>query len=105
MKDRALELLRDHLRGAADALDAMLREDDWIDQARSPLGKRAHLRAVREGKLAGHKVGTRVLVRRSELDAFIASHRARPPVVTDAVAEEDAITQILNFRAPRRRTA
>lgn len=105
MKDRALERLRDHLRGAADALDAMLREDDWIDQTRSPLGKRAHLRAVREGKLSGHKVGARVLVRRSDLDAFIAGHRARPPIVTDAVGEEAAITEILNFRASRRRTA
>jgi hypothetical protein len=52
-------------------------EDDWIDQHASPLGKRAHLEAVRRGDLRGTKHGRRVLVRRSELDSFLESHPAR----------------------------
>lgn len=100
----ALERLRDHLRGAADALESMLREDDWIDQSSSPLGRRAHLQAVRDGKLTGRKVAGRVLVRRSEMDAFIESHRVRIPV-SDAASDEQAIADILNFRSTRRRSS
>jgi excisionase family DNA binding protein len=72
-------------RALLGALDEYVREvvrdavssDGWIDQHASPLGKRAHLEAVRRGDLRGTKHGRRVLVRRSELDAFLESHPAR----------------------------
>jgi len=76
------------------ALRAMLstRQDDWIDQAKSPLGSRLHCRLVRQGRLKGSKVARRVLVRRKDLDAFIEAHAVavgEPPVAV-AVGQERA---------------
>ena len=79
-----------------DALEARIREiacevlraelgergDDWIDQARSPLGRRTHCRLVRTGAPPGVSVHRRVLVRRCDPDAYIEAHRA-PPAGTD----------------------
>jgi hypothetical protein len=45
--------------------------DEWVDQHTSPLGKRAHLEAVRRGDLRGVKHGRRILVRRAELNSFL----------------------------------
>ncbi len=47
---------------------------EWIDQTKSPLGRRAHCVAARAGKLTARKVGRRWLVRRSDLEVFIATH-------------------------------
>jgi excisionase family DNA binding protein len=47
---------------------------DWYDQHTSPLGKSQHLRLVRAGKLPGFKVGKRVLVKRIDVDDYIARH-------------------------------
>lgn len=49
--------------------------DEWIDQARSPLGRRQHLALVRRGILSGCKVGRRVLVRRAEIDEYVERHK------------------------------
>jgi hypothetical protein len=46
-------------------------EHDWIDQTTSPLGRRAHLRAVREGRLPGVKRGKKVLVRAVDLREYL----------------------------------
>lgn len=51
----------------------------YYSQHDSPLGKEAHLRAVREGKLPGFKPHSKmVLVRKADMDAFIAAHRCKP---------------------------
>lgn len=66
-------------------------EDDWVDQKSSPLGRRAHLEAVRDGRLVGRKVGKRVLVRRSEVEAYIERHSvrtSRTSPVKDVVGDE-----------------
>ncbi|CAN5518929.1 hypothetical protein BH09MYX1_BH09MYX1_00860 [soil metagenome] len=55
--------------------------DEWVSQDDSPLGRFSHLRAVRSGKLSGRRVGKKVLVRRSDLDAYIESAEHRPKVV------------------------
>ena len=52
-------------------------DDEWVDQDDSPLGKRAHLQAVRRGQLVGVKHGKRVLVRRSDLNSYLAKHSVK----------------------------
>ncbi len=88
---------RDPMILLAEALAAVLvairraaepRADEWVDQARSPLGRRTHCRMVRQGKIHGSKVAGRVLVRRRDLDAFIEAHMQ--PVATAALVDERA---------------
>jgi excisionase family DNA binding protein len=80
--------------------------DEWVDQETSPLGRRAYLKAVRRGDLKATKVGRRVLVRRSDLDAFFQrcpSRRPPPgPVSTEARTPEEVAASVLTnlgFRA------
>jgi len=56
---------------------------EWVDQCSSPLGRRRHLALVRSGVLRGVKEGRRVLVRRSDLDAYLAGHRPPPTIERD----------------------
>ena len=58
---------------------------EWVDQNTSPLGKRRHLDAVRRGDLSASKEGKRVLVKRSELEAYIL----RKAIITTASEESD----------------
>lgn len=59
-------------RELAEQLDRIEAGEDWVDQHHSPLGKRRHLDAVRDGKLDGYKPDrNHVFVRRADLDAFI----------------------------------
>lgn len=52
---------------------------EWLDQARSPLGRRAHCRACRTGAVKGARlVNRRWLARRADLDAFIHEHGRGP---------------------------
>jgi hypothetical protein len=64
------EYLRAVLGGVATA-------SEWIDQHSSPLGKRAHLEAVRRGELKAVKFGRRVLVRRGEMESFLENRPSR----------------------------
>jgi len=60
--------------------------DTWIDQTRSPLGRRLHCALARSGALPARKMGRRWLVRVADVDAYIEAHgRAAEP----ASAEED----------------
>jgi hypothetical protein len=43
----------------------------WLDQYKSPLGKRKHLRLCREGLLPHRKDGKQRLVRRADIDAYL----------------------------------
>jgi hypothetical protein len=60
--------------------------DDWIDQRRSPLGRKLHCALWRDGALPGRKVHRRVLVRRRDLDAYVEAHGLPSP----AAAANDA---------------
>ena len=61
---------------------------EWVDQNTSPLGHRRHLELVRSGALAASRSGKRVLVRRSDLDAYLAEH-ATTSAAIDASTEDD----------------
>jgi hypothetical protein len=58
-------------------LGDMTSANEWVDQHTSPLGKRLHMEAVRRGDLRGVKHGRRILVRRADLDSFLANRSAR----------------------------
>lgn len=74
--------LRDRIRAAAlrfaddiaTALEVQSNGTEWVDQNTSPLGKRRHLALVRSGTLLGTKEGRKVLVRRSDIDAYLVQH-------------------------------
>ena len=57
--------------------NAVKKDDEWVDQNSSPLGKFGHLQAVKQGRLPW-KHGRRVLVRRADLNSFLAHHSVRP---------------------------
>ncbi len=61
--------------------------DDWVDQKASPLGRARHCELVRSGKIKGVKEGRRVMVRRSDIEAYLAKHAV---VRVDASADESA---------------
>lgn len=63
--ERVAERVVDKLRGGNLA--------GFVDQSDSPLGRRRHIEAVRSGKLPGTLVGRRYLVRREDLDRFVAA--------------------------------
>lgn len=67
--------------------------EDWIDQSRSPLGRKLHCTLVRNGVLPGVKVHRRVLVRRRDLDAYLESQRSIP-IVADDSAEARALAHV-----------
>lgn len=52
--------------------------DDWVDAADAPVPQRTIRDAVRRGELTGSRAGRRLLVRRSELDRWIETRRAKP---------------------------
>ena len=63
---------------------------EWVDQNESPLGKRRHLELVRRGRLPGVRSGKRILVRRSDLDVYLAAH-TKVPVRDEEEAAVDAL--------------
>jgi excisionase family DNA binding protein len=62
---------------------------EWVDQTTSPLGHRRHLELVRSGALPASRSGKRVLVRRSDLDAYLAEH-ATAIAPTEEASPNDA---------------
>lgn len=94
-------------QGLALILDSIKRlkvGEDWVDQASSPLGKRAHLEAVRSGKLRGHKVNGRVLVKRADLDAFIERHGSSAKVLPrQEDIDRDELDEVLAYKPKTRR--
>lgn len=84
-------------------LDAITEGDDWVSQKDSPLGKAKHLELARDGKLPSTKEGRLVMIKRSDIDAYLASKRQKRPVkITDSEAEErdvqDALAQLTGTR-------
>jgi hypothetical protein len=53
------------------------RNDEWIDQAASPLGSRRHCRLIREGAIPGMQAGRRWLARRDDVSAYIDAQSKR----------------------------
>jgi hypothetical protein len=77
--------------------------DEWVDQARSPLGRTGHLDAVKRGLVKGSKVGRKVLVRRADLDAYIEKHRVHRATFEEEQEEQKEVQALLDEPAPMRR--
>lgn len=88
-RDRGRSSLRDDLHMLidliVDAIEEGARADEWVDQKRSPLGRAKHLALAKSGKIAAVKEGRQVLVKRSDIDAYLAKHKV---VAVDAEADE-----------------
>jgi hypothetical protein len=63
---------------------------DWVDQRRSPLGRKLHCQLVRDGELPGRKVHRRVLVRRRDLDAYVETHGTAPEPESPVARDDEA---------------
>ncbi len=89
--------LRDELHAfadrIADAIEKTSTGDDWVDQKRSPLGREKHLALVKSGVLPAVKEGRQVLVRRSHLDAYLATKTVVK--VNEALEEEREVARVL----------
>ncbi|WP_169928385.1 helix-turn-helix domain-containing protein [Labilithrix luteola] len=62
-------------------------KSEWVDQKNSPLGRRRHCDLAREKKLPSVKDGRRVLIKRSDIDAYLKSKQV---VSIDEDAEFEA---------------
>ncbi len=80
---------------------------EWVSQKDSPLGSRAHRELARAGAFPSSRIGKLVLVRRADIDAYIASNRVprRERDVKPANDVEDLDDQLeqIAARAKRRR--
>lgn len=56
----------------ADAIEAQSTGSEWVDQDASPLGRDRHMRLARKGTLKATKDGRKVLVRRADIEAYLA---------------------------------
>lgn len=70
--------------------------DHWVDQRTSPLPRRKFLMLVRDGELPGRKTGRSILVRRSDVDAYIEAQPGRTRR-TSAQEHEDCDELDLNL--------
>lgn len=86
----------------ADAIEKASTGSDWVDQAASPLGRAKHLALVHSGKLPGVKEGRQVLVRRADIDAYLAKHKVTP-VIDSAVSEEQEAERLAASIGRRRK--
>lgn len=69
---------------------------DWVDQSRSPLGRKQHIALAKTGKVRASKVGKKVLIWRLDLNDYIAAH---PMVVKPSAAndiDDDPIGRMLD---------
>jgi excisionase family DNA binding protein len=66
-------------------------DSGWLDQSSSPLGRRLHCALARRGALPARKVGRRWLVRRADVDAYIAQPQPVQPesASPERTAEEE----------------
>lgn len=102
MKERGLRMIAE---GQALLVEATLDErgaaNDWVDQRRSPLGKRKHLELARSGALPSRKHGALVLIRRDILNAYIEGNGIRRGDETEDVGA--VVDTILKAGGGRRR--
>jgi excisionase family DNA binding protein len=84
-----------------DAIETGATGAEWVDQKTSPLGRDRHLRLVRTGKLRGTKDGRRVMVRRADIESYLAKHTVVR--VNEAADDEQEVRRII--QAMQRKTA
>lgn len=61
-------------RARRERAPAVAPAEEWVAPDASPLGKRRTLALARSGALESSKVGRRVLIRRTSLDAYLRRH-------------------------------
>jgi hypothetical protein len=76
-------LVREELRSQTPAVG------EWVDQSSSPLGRRLHTRAWRDGRLRGWKVGRRIFATRADVARFIEQHGIAAPSESERNEEPD----------------
>lgn len=84
-----MSALRDRLHAFADELADLLEKsgtDEWVDQTRSPLGRKKHLRLAKTGVLPASKEGRKVLIRRSVIEAYLEKKRV---ITVDPEADDE----------------
>ena len=70
--ERATRLIAEGVKKLVEATLARgAAETEWVNQAHSPLGRRRHIVLARKGIIPSKKIGRDILVRRSDLDAYI----------------------------------
>lgn len=81
------QALFDALRPLVRLLAPLIREElssdpreGWIDQATSPLGRRAHRELAKAGAFSAQKIGRRWLARTVDVDAYIRGHERGAPL-------------------------
>lgn len=100
--------LRELLARLLDARSADVEADPWIvaDSPRCPIPWRRIVDAARRGELVASRIGRRVVVRASELDAWIARQRIEPQAQKKAeAAAPSAVAHILAGAGYSRRAA
>jgi hypothetical protein len=98
------ELLHQLADVVADALDRDAAGLDYYDQKSSPLPSVTHCRLVRKGILKGFKVAGRVLVKRSEMHAYIASKEVEPiPAADEPESEQKTVDALLRSAGLKRK--
>lgn len=92
-----MSALRDKLHALIDDIvdELEARTVQWIDQDRSPLGRDRHLRLARSGTLPSSKEGRRVLIRSTDIDAYLA--RKSVVKVRADVDEEREVAKVLSM--------
>ena len=91
----AFRALADAFEAPPDVTPANQGASDLVDARSSGLGHKLFRRLVREGVLSGSRVGRRYLVKRGELDRWLAAQAvtpraAKPPKVSLASATSEA---------------
>lgn len=104
MRERALRMIAE---GHALLTEAALAErgaaNDWVDQRSSPLGRRRHLELARSGVLPSRKHGSKVLVRRDDLNDYIEREGIRRGAHEADEEVRDVVDSILKAGGGRRR--
>lgn len=70
-----------------DLVESVPAKDEMLDSKHSPLGPARHRALARAGKLPSVKDGRRVLIRRSDIEAYLAKNKR---VVADPSVDLDA---------------
>ncbi len=88
-----MSAIRDALHRAADLVADALEQaatPEWISQDDSPLGKRAHLDAVRSGLLPARESGRLRLVRRVDMEAYLAKRKVKATVKAETLTQDES---------------
>jgi excisionase family DNA binding protein len=67
---------------------------DYYDQSTSPIGRRRFIGLVRRGVLPGAQVGRRFLVRRADVERWMAEHGGERPRPEPAGAADDLAREL-----------